>query len=130
MEDEIAELLSKEEFAQVMQKSNKASAIMSLQSGQLCELKEKGLVWQFEFLELEHVIREFFGLQGKSERIKSFPYPRRYATLSYDIVRVFVLLLPFGVIPEFSEIGEALRAEYPLVGQYFVWLGVPFTVIV
>ena len=130
MEDEIAELLSQAEFAQVMQKSNKASAIMSLQSGQLRELKEKGLVWQFAFLELEHVIREFFALQGKSERIKNFPYPRQYATLSYDIVRVFVLLLPFGVIPEFSEIGEALRAEYPLVGQHFVWLGVPFTVIV
>ncbi len=130
MEDEVAALLEEDEFKQVMQKSNKASAIMSRQSAQLRVLKEKGLIWELAFLELEHVIREFFSLQGKSERIKNFPYPRQYATLSYGIVRVFVLLLPFGVIPEFSEIGEALRGEYPLVGQYFVWLGVPFTVIV
>ena len=130
MEDEIAALLPKDEYEQVMQKSNKASAVMSLQSAQLLELKEKGLIWEFAFLELENVIRDLFALQGKSEQIKNFPYPRQYATLSYDIVRVFGLLLPFGVIPEFSEIGQTLRADYPLVGQYFVWLGVPFTVIV
>ena len=130
LEGEISPLLSPAEFERVIGKTNPAAAILSRQSAHLRELKEQGLVWEFSFLELEGLVRELFALQGKSERIKNFPYPRQYATLSYDIVRVFILLLPFGVIPEFSEIGETLMADHPSLGKYFVWLGIPFTVIV
>lgn len=130
MEKELGELLSEDEFERVMGKTNKAAAILSLQSNHVRQLKERGLVWEFSFLELESQIRTLFDLQGKSERIKNFPYPRQFATMSYDIVRVFVLLLPFGVIPEFSKIGDSLVSEFPLIGEYFVWLGVPFTMVV
>ena len=130
IEHELSELLSTEEFEQVMRKTNRSTAILANQSTHLRELKERGLIWEFSFLELEGLLRELFALQGKSERIKNFPYPRQYATLSYDIVRVFILLLPFGVIPEFSEIGKSLATDFPSLGAYFVWLGVPFTMIV
>ena len=30
----------------------------------------------------------------------------------------------------FAEIGVALSKDYPLLGPYFVWLGIPFTMIV
>ena len=130
LEADLSPLLSQAEFQQVIKKTNHATALLSLQSTHLRELKERGLVWEFSFLELEGLVRELFSLQGKSERIKNFPYPRQYATLSYDIVRIFILLLPFGVIPEFSEIGETLTIDYPRVGPYFVWLGIPFSVIV
>ena len=98
--------------------------------GNLAMYDEQGLIWEFSFLELESRIGELFSLQGKSERIKNFPYPRQYATLSYDIVRVFILLLPFGVIPEFSAIGKTLTEDFPTLGPYFVWLGIPFTLTV
>ena len=130
LEEELANLLPADEFAEVTQKTNKAVAIMSRQSAHLRELKERGLIWEFSFLELEGIVRELITLQGKSERIKNFPYPRQYATLSYDVVRVFILLLPFGVIPEFSKIGKALASDFPLVGEYFIWLGIPFTIII
>ena len=130
IEVELSQLLSTQEFEQVIKKTNTSTAILANQSKHLRELKEKGLIWEFSFLELEGLLRELIGLQGKSERIKNFPYPRQYATLSYDIVRVFILLLPFGVIPEFSEIGRSLAADSALAGKYFVWLGVPFTMIV
>ena len=130
LEDELSKLISAKEFGEVMQKTNKSAALLAHQSSHLRELKERGLIWEFSFLELEAVVRELFELQGKSERIKNFPYPRQYATLSYDIVRVFILLLPLGVIPEFSKIGGALAGDFPLVGGCFVWLGIPFTMIV
>ena len=130
IEQELSVLLVTEELERVLAKTNRATALLTEQSRHLRELKERGLIWEFSFLELEGLVREFFALQGKSERIKNFPYPRQYATLSYDFVRVFVLMLPFGVIPEFAKIGETLSASYPSVGPYFVWLGVPFTVIV
>ena len=98
MEDEVAALLEEDEFKQVMQKSNKASAIMSRQSAQLRVLKEK-VDLGISIPGTRARDPRVFSLQGKSERIKNFPYPRQYATLSYGIMRVFVLLLPFGVIP-------------------------------
>ena len=130
LHDELSALLDADEFARIKNRANPATALLSLQSQHLRQLKERGLVWEFSFLELEGLVRELLALQGKSERIKNFPYPRQYATLSYDIVRIFVLLLPLGVIPEFAAIGDSLSDTYPSLSKSFVWLGVPFTVIV
>lgn len=44
MSDEIAKLLSQEEFKEVMEKSNKASALMPRQSAHLRELQGRGLI--------------------------------------------------------------------------------------
>ena len=130
LQEELESLLPAHEFQQVLTKTNKAATLLSLQSAHLRSLKERGLIWEFSFLELEGIIRELFTLQGKSERIKNFPYPRQYATMSYDIVCIFIFLLPFGIIPEFSAIGDSLVPNFPAVGKLFVWLGVPFTVVV
>ena len=130
LEDDLKPLLSDKELSYVLQKTNKATAIMSLQSKHLRNLKEKGLIWEFSFLELENILTELLNLQGKSERIKNFPYPRQFATLGFDFVRIFILLLPFGVIPEFSRMGERIAGSFPIIGSYFVWVAIPFSVIV
>ena len=69
-----------------------------MQSHQLRILKEKGLIWEFAFLELEGQIKDLLTLQGKSERIKNFPYPRQFATLNHYFMWVFVLLLPLALV--------------------------------
>jgi len=130
LEDDLIPYLSEEERAYVLSKTNRSTALLYLQSKHLRQLKERGLVWEFSFLELENVLQELFSLQGKSERIKNFPYPRQYASLGYSFVWVFILLLPFGVIPEFSAMGEKLASSFPFVSKYFVWMSIPFTVIV
>ncbi|MBT8394073.1 MAG: hypothetical protein HKO81_08420 [Flavobacteriaceae bacterium] len=122
--------LTKEEKEYILSKNNKQTALLNLQSRHLKELKEKGLVWEFSFLELENVLEELFTLQGKSERIKNFPYPRQYATIGHFFVWTFLLLLPFGVIPEFAKIGTKLVDIYPIIGKHFVWAAIPFSVIV
>lgn len=128
--DDLFHYLSDEEWHLVMEKNNKPTAILYLQSAHLKELKERKLLWDFSFLELENLLQEMFTLQGKSERIKNFPYPRQYATLSYQFVWLFVLLLPFGLIPEFAEIGRSFADTHPWIGNNFVWLGVPFSAAV
>lgn len=130
LEEDLKPLLSEKELQYTLKKTNKSATLLSLQSSHLRALKDRGHIWEFSYLELEGILVEFFNLQGKSERIKNFPYPRQYATLSYDFVRIFVLLLPFGVIPEFSKIGQNLAASFPLIGSYFVWASIPFTIIV
>ncbi|MCP4521583.1 MAG: hypothetical protein GY827_07830 [Cytophagales bacterium] len=123
-EGELRKVLSEEELVYVMSKTNKAATLLSLQSKHIRELKEKGIIWDFSFLELENVLKELMALQGKSERIKNFPYPRQFATIADDFVKIFVFFVPFGVIPEFSKIGLSLTNDYPLIAPYFVWVGV------
>lgn len=124
--DDLFNYLSPEEWEYVLSKNNKQTALLYLQSKHLRELKEQGLVWEFAFLELENILEELFTHQGKSERIKNFPYPRQYASLAYQLTRLFNLLLPFGIIPEFVKIGKTISSGYPLIGENFIWLGIPF----
>lgn len=130
LEDELKCVISEEDFKYVMDKNNKATALLYLQSHHLNELKGKGLVWEFSFLQLEGVIQELFTLQGKSERIKNFPYPRHFATLNHFFMWIFVLLLPLSLVPQFAEIGTSILDKSPIIGKYFVWFSIPFYVIV
>lgn len=131
LEDDLKPYLSKVDMDYVLDKSNKQTAILNLQSNHLKQLKEKGLIWEFSFLQIERVIEELFTLQGKSERIKNFPYPRHFASMSYYLVRLFIILLPFGIIPQFSEIGSDLVKDgFSHFGKYFIWFSIPFAMIV
>lgn len=130
LEDELFHYLSPEEIKFTLSKNNKAAALLYLQSSHIRKLKEKKLIWEFSFLELENVLRELFTLQGKSERIKNFPYPRQYATLGFYFVRIFLLLLPFGITHEFAKIGMDLSGKFEVLSHYFIWLSVPFCVVV
>ena len=126
LEDNLMLYLSAEEEQYVLSKSNKQTAILYLQSKHIGKLKEKGIIWEFSFLELENVLGELFIHQGKSERIKNFPYPRQYASLAYYLVKLFVVLLPFGIVSEFADIAKYISIDHSAVGSYFIWLSIPF----
>ena len=66
------------------------------------------------------MLGEFYTLQGQSERIKNFPFPRQYATVNYIFVWIFLILLPFGMLNIFSD-SSHLNSS---------WLAVPFTMLV
>ena len=136
LDEELEGYLSAEEKPYVLSKANKQTACLNLQSKHLRKLKEQGFIWEFSFLEMESMIVEFFTLQGKLERIKNFPYPRQFATLNLFFVWIFIILLPFGIINVFDGIGqELIKNTKPsqlieLIANGFVWLSIPFSVIV
>ncbi|AUC17087.1 hypothetical protein BTO06_11030 [Tenacibaculum sp. SZ-18] len=130
LENDLKPYLNKEDLAYTLSKNNKQTALLYLQSHHLKNLKDQGKIWEFSFLELENVLEELFTLQGKSERIKNFPYPRHFATLNHYFMWLFVLLLPIALVPQFSEIGEEISKTLPSIGKLFMWLSVPFYVIV
>ena len=130
LEEELAPYLSEADLEYVLSKSNKATQILSLQSKELRVLRTRHLIEDFRHMEMENILIELYALQGKTERIKNFPYPRQYATLNSFFLWIFVLLLPFGVMFEFDKIGMTLLDEYPRIGASFVWLSVPFSVLV
>ena len=130
VEEDLKPYLSDKDLDYVMGKNNKQTALLYLQSHHLRKLKESGLIWEFSFLQLESVLEELFTLQGKSERIKNFPYPRHFATLNHYFMWIFVVLLPLAIVPQFAEIGQDMIESHPIVGNIFIWISIPFYVAV
>jgi putative membrane protein len=130
LEDELRPYLSDEEFKYVMSMDNKPNAIISLQSQDFRKLTDEKKLWDFSLLNLQQMLQELTALQGKSERIKNFPYPKQYASIGYHFVHIFQWLLPLAIIPVFAKVGADLSATGNIMGDYFVWFNIPFTVIV
>jgi putative membrane protein len=130
LKEEMKPYLSEEEFTYVLSKENKPNAIISLQSSHLRRLTDQKKLWDFSLLNLQQMLQELTALQGKSERIKNFPYPKQYASIGFHFVHIFMWLLPMAIIPAFAAMGVEISSTHKWVGDYFVWLNIPFTVIV
>ncbi|RBP46245.1 putative membrane protein [Roseimicrobium gellanilyticum] len=126
LEAELAKYLSCEELKEVLLAQNKATYLMSTQGKALKELFAKEEMVVSQFIDMEKVLRDFFLLQGRSERIKDFPYPRQFATINRIFVKLFCLLLPFGLLREFDKLNESLTG---IMKGNMVWLVVPFSVL-
>lgn len=106
------------EHAAVMTHSNKAAQILALQSAHLERLWRRGMIEDFRHMEMTRLLGELLTQQGASERIKNFPYPRQYATMNLWFVRIFVVLVPLGMLQEFERLGGQL-----------IWLSIPFSAL-
>ncbi len=118
LEDAIKPYLSETDYQKVISKSNKAAQILALQSEHLRHLLTEGYIEDFRHMELEKLIVELYNQQGASERIKNFPYPRQYASLNNWFIKIFVALIPFGMIQEFAKLGDG-----------YIWMTIPFSVL-
>lgn len=127
LEQELLKYITKEELEGIWSKNNRAAQLLSLQSNALKELNEEKLLEDFRFLAMHHTLREFSGHQGKSERIKNFPYPRQYATVNTLFVKLFCILLPFALLGEFNDLNDHI--EGVLKGN-MVWLVIPFSTLI
>ena len=123
LEDELRKFLTNEELSYILSKKNRATQIISLQSAHLKELKTSGKISELDFIELERMLTTLYDHQGKSERIKNFPYPRQFATINQMFIRLFVGILPFGILQEFGKLTNDL-------GREFIWVTVPCSLIV
>lgn len=118
LDELLRKYLSEDDFQKIQNVHNKAAQILSLQSDDLKMLEHKGFTEDFRHMELEKLLAAFYTCQGKSERIKNFPYPRVFSTTNRYFVGIFLVLLPLGLAPEFHKLGE------------FAWLNIPFSTLV
>lgn len=93
--------------------------MLALKSEQLKELRKSDKIGNLEYVEIVNVLGNLYEQQGKCERIKNFPYPRHFATITMFFVWLFVGLLPFGMLNEFVKLGDS-----------YVWYTIPFSVFV
>jgi len=118
MKYDLVNYLSEQEMTALFRKTNKAAHLIAMQSGILKELLDKGLIEDFRHIEMQKMLVEFYNQQGVSERIKNFPYPRQYATLNLYFIKIFVLLIPLGMLQEFDKLGG-----------HMIWLSIPFSAL-
>lgn len=143
IKEAIQPYISQEEIKKVFAKGNKPSQLLGIQSERLKELMNQGLIEDFRHMEMMSILTELYTLQGKSERIKNFPYPRQYATLNYIFVWIFIILLPFGIMEEFESIGKQIVEDLlvhqsrtnwghmiqEFIAKHFAWFSIPFSAL-
>lgn len=119
---ELGPFLQAEEHEALKKQANAASQILRLQSEDLAQLHRQGKLEVFHQVALMEIVRALYGLQGQCERIKNTPFQRQYAEFARWFTRVFVALVPCGLLSVFAkevaQVGSSLeRAELlaPLV---------------
>ena len=103
---QIEKYLTDFEHAALDKKKNLSTQILDKQSQHLARLRHAGGIDAFQHVSLQTIISNLYDEQGKTERIKNTPFPRQYATTSNLFILVFLTLLPFGLLPQFVELGE------------------------
>jgi putative membrane protein len=116
---ELNRFLVKEEYDRLIANSNTATQIINEQARDLRELRKLDLIDDFRHMEMSQVLYHFYEHQGKAERIKKFPLPRQYANMSRYFVGIFLMLVPFSMIPELMKLGET-----------GFWLSIPVTALI
>ena len=127
LESELIKYLQKEEVDSILKTKNRATQLLALQSKLLRELFDAKQIDSHQYVEMQKSLNEFFEHQGKSERIKNFPYPRQFASINTFFIRLFCFLLPFGMLLEFQKLNDYV--EGPMKG-HMVWLVLPFSVLI
>lgn len=118
-ESHLRKYLPEDEYYDLLTFKNAATQIIDKQSQELVTLRENNLIDDLKHMELQRILNDFYDHQGKAERIKKFPLPRQYGSMSFIFVCIFIFMLPFGLVAEFTKLGDQ-----------GVWLSVPFCVMV
>jgi putative membrane protein len=125
LETEIRQYLSDDEYSYILSKKNKATQLIALQSKMLAELRKSDTINNFQWKELQDIIMKLTDDQGKAERIKNFPYPRNFASITSYLLFIFILLMPFGLLKEYEKLGDGTFLQ-----GYSIWLNIPMSAII
>ena len=127
LEDELAKHVSQEELKQILAAKSKPTQIMGRQSKTLKELFANQEIVVSQFVDMQRSIKELLAQQGRTERIKDSPYPRQFATINALFVKLFCVLLPFGLLREFDKLNESVEG---VMKGNMIWFVIPFSVLI
>lgn len=111
--------LSEEEFNLQSEYKNFATHLISKQAKEINDLKNNHFISDFNQMQLQTCLNEFYEHQGRAERIKKFPSPRQFANTGFILIVIFIILLPLGLVNEFARLGV-----------WGLWTCIPFCVVV
>ncbi|WP_228446746.1 bestrophin family ion channel [Chryseobacterium sp. 3008163] len=92
IEDELKKYLVEDELKYILSKKNRATQLMALQSKELSEAYANGEINDFQWSQINQQLVKFTDDQGKAERIKNFPYPRNFSSITTYLLILFIVL--------------------------------------
>lgn len=119
LDKDMVAFIDEDEFQGYKKSANMATQILAKQSVVLQSLKDQGYFEDFRHMEFHKLISLFYEEQGKSERIKNFPFPRQYASVALWMTLLFAVMTPFGMLKVFED-----------YSGWTFWLCVPFSALV
>lgn len=122
LDDEAMNFISETEFKSYKSKANMATQILATQSKRLQELRNKNYYDDFRHMELHQLMVSFYADQGKSERIKNFPFPRQYASAALWVTIVFCVLFPLGMLDIFENKSSIMFWLCPIFSAMVTWV--------
>ncbi len=122
LDSELANYLTEEEIAYYKSKGNTASQLLATQIKRLRELCDLGYFNDFRLIHLNELVTRFYDGQGKSERIKNFPFPRQYASTAVWLTLVFSAMLPFGMLDIFHDTHLWTFVLCPFISAIITWV--------
>lgn len=119
LDKEILPFIRESEVEEILGKSNMATQVLANQARELQRLRDEGFMDDFRHMRMHELLGALYDDQGRSERIKNFPFPRQYASTALWTAVVFCVLLPFGLINTFAEMPGNM-----------IWWTVPFSALI
>lgn len=125
LDDELKNYLSENELKYILSKKNRATQLMASQSKALSEAYKKGEINDFQWTQINQQLIKFTDNQGRAERIKNFPYPRNFSSITSYLLLLFIVFVPFGLLKEFDKLGDGTAIE-----GLTLWFNIPFSLLV
>ncbi|PIF46436.1 putative membrane protein [Chryseobacterium sp. 52] len=125
LDDELKKYLSETELQYILSKKNRATQLMASQSKELSEAYADGIINDFQWTQINQQLVKLTDDQGKAERIKNFPYPRNFSSITTYLLLLFILFVPFGLLKELDKLGEGTGLE-----GWTLWFNIPFSLMV
>jgi putative membrane protein len=94
---------------------NIPNALLSQHSETLLRAKEKGMVNDFQQVQIDSTIARLCDSMGKCERIKNTVFPKAHSLLIHLIIYVFATMLPFGLSDEYLAVEIGLTIGIPII---------------
>ena len=125
LDEELKRYLSETELHYVLGKKNRATQLMAGQSKALSHAYAEGEINDFQWTQINQQLIKFTDDQGKAERIKNFPYPRNFSSITTYLLLLFIVFVPFGLLKEFDKLGDGTFVE-----GFTLWFNIPFSLLV
>jgi putative membrane protein len=103
--EEIKSFLPENEYTQLEEKINKPNYLLQTQGIRIKEGMRSEILGPFDNISLEPTLAGFNNFQGACERIKNTPLLRQYHYFTRLFLLVFMAVLPFSLISDFTKMG-------------------------
>jgi putative membrane protein len=87
---------------EVSKYKNKPNAVTKLMYERLVHLRQQNIITDIEFYSIENEVSVLPDIMGACERIRSTPIPFSYSLFIKKFIFIYVITLPFGLIPSFG----------------------------